>query len=119
LLVDDDRDQLAMRKRILEGSGYEVFTARDAHEGMQLFESEMPDAVVLDYEMPGVNGGVLAGRLRRVNKAVPLVMLSGCTSVPSGALRAIDTFIKKPSAPSVLIKTIEFFIANRRLEAWA
>jgi DNA-binding response OmpR family regulator len=70
LLVDDDRSQLTMRKRILEGSGYEVCIAEDADRGMELFESVAPDAVVLDYEMPRVNGGVLASRIRRANKAV-------------------------------------------------
>lgn len=107
LLVDDDQRQLTVRRVILELSGYAVFTACDAGRGMQLFESESPDAVVLDYEMPAVNGGVLAGKIRRANDAIPIVMLSGCTSVPSSALVDVDTFIPKPAAAWLLIDAIE------------
>lgn len=119
LLVDDDCRQLAARKHILEHSGYEVLTAGDARDGMHLFESETPDAVVLDYEMPSVNGGVLAAKIRRLNEVVPIVMLSGCTSVPASALRAVNAFISKPTAPSVLINVIEFWTACRRQGAIA
>jgi DNA-binding response OmpR family regulator len=119
LLVDDDQDQLIVRKSILERSGYEVFTAGDAQDGVHLFKAETPDAVVLDYEMPRVNGGVLARIIRRANEAVPIVMLSGCTAVPASALRAVNRFIPKPTAPSVLIETIEFLIQRRSPEALA
>jgi DNA-binding response OmpR family regulator len=119
LLVDDDHNQLAARKLILEHSGYEVFTAGDAPRGMQLFESEAPDAVVLDYEMPVVNGGMLARRLRRANDAVPIVMLSGCVSVPSSALTAVDTFIPKATAPSFLIEAIELLTQTSSQQALA
>jgi DNA-binding response OmpR family regulator len=117
LLVDDDHKQLTLRKVLLEHSGYDVFTARDASDGMQLFESESPDAVVLDFEMPPVNGGILAGNIRRANHAIPIVMLSGCAAVPSSALRVVDTFIPKPSAPSVLIEAIEILTGSSEQEA--
>jgi DNA-binding response OmpR family regulator len=119
LLVDDDRKQLAARKLILELSGYEVFTAGDARRGMQLFESEAPDAVVLDYEMPVINGGMLARTIRRADDAVPIVMLSGSVSVPSSALTAVDSFIPKSTAPSFLVQTIEVLTQSSAQEAWA
>jgi DNA-binding response OmpR family regulator len=117
LLVDDDHKQLTMRKIILERSGYAVLTAADARRGMQLFKSESPDAVVLDYEMPSVNGGLLAERIRRVNRSIPIVMLSACTSVPSWALAAVNTFIRKPTAPSYLIDAIEFLTRGQEAVA--
>jgi len=113
LLVDDDHNQLTMRKAILERSGYAVLTAGNAHRGMQLFESEAPDAVVLDYEMPSVNGGVLAERIRGVNRLIPIVMLSACSSVPRRVLKAVNTFIRKPTPPSCLIDAIEFLTCGQ------
>jgi two-component system, OmpR family, response regulator PrrA len=107
LLVDDDRTQLAARKLILELRGYQVFTATNARRGMQVFESESPDAVVLDYEMPRVNGAVLAGKIRHANDSIPIVMLSGSASVPSSALTGVDSFIPKAMPPSFLIEAIE------------
>ena len=77
LLVDDDLEQLTMRKVVFELLGYAVVTAADARRGMQLFKSEAPDAVVLDFEMPTIDGGVLANKIRRVNGAIPIIMLSG------------------------------------------
>jgi len=117
LLVDDDLSQLAMRKVVLELLGYAVLTAADARQGMQLFETEAPDAVVLDYEMPTVNGGVLAGRIRRANGAIPIVMLSGSTSVPSSALTDVDTFLAKAIAPSLLKAVIEFLTRGQEVYA--
>ena len=117
LLVDDDLSQLAMRKVVLELLGYAVLTAADARQGMQLFETEAPDAVVLDYEMPTVNGGVLAGRIRRANSAIPIVMLSGSTSVPSSALTDVDTFLAKAIAPSLLKAAIEFLTRGQEVYA--
>ena len=117
LLVDDDLSQLAMRKVVLELLGYAVLTAADARQGMQLFETEAPDAVVLDYEMPTVNGGVLAGRIRCANGAIPIVMLSGSTSVPSSALTEVDTFLAKAIAPSLLKAVIEFLTRGQEVYA--
>ena len=109
LLVDDDLSQLAMRKVVLELLGYAVLTAADARQGMQLFETEAPDAVVLDYEMPTVNGGVLAG--------VTAIMLSGSASVPSSALTDVDTFLAKAIAPSLLKAVIEFLTRGQEVYA--
>jgi DNA-binding response OmpR family regulator len=117
LLVDDDNNQLAMRRVILERLGYSVLTAGDAYRGMQLFKSEAPDAVVLDYEMPAINGGVLAERIRRANCSIPIVMLSACGSVPTRFLKAVNTFICKPTAPSCLINAIEFLTRSREVAA--
>lgn len=110
LLVDDNFDQLMMRKAVLELLGYAVVTAADAGRGMQLFKSEAPDAVVLDYEMPTIDGGTLAGKIRRTNGNTPIVMLSGCDSVPSSALAAVDAFVPKATAPSLLIAALRSLV---------
>jgi DNA-binding response OmpR family regulator len=116
LLVDDDRDQLCLRKIILEMSGYEVLTATNARSGMHLFESHDPDAVILDYEMPAVNGETLAGWIRNANPYVPILMLSGCVSLPSSARELVDTVVSKNTAPSFLLSEIE--LLTQQLEPW-
>jgi DNA-binding response OmpR family regulator len=117
LLVDDDLDQLTMRKIVFELLGYAVVTAADPRRGMQLFKSEAPDAVVLDYEMPTMDGGVLASKIRRTDGAIPIVMLSGCDSVPSSALTAVDTFVPKAMAPSLLIAAIRSLVGGQEVFA--
>ena len=115
LLVDDDFNQLATRKAIFELMGYAVVMAADARRGWQLFESEAPDAVVLDYEMPTVNGEMLACKIRRVNDAIPIVMLSGCTSVPGSVLIAVDRFVPKATGPSLLVDAIESLVGGQEV----
>jgi DNA-binding response OmpR family regulator len=117
LLIDDDRDQLDLRKIVLEISGYEVLTATNAHFGMQLFASHAPDAVILDYEMPAVNGEMLAGWMRNANQKVPILMLSGCVSLPSSARQLVDTFVSKDTAPSFLLRAIELLTQRHDPEA--
>lgn len=117
LLIDDDFQQLAMRKAVLELVGYAVVTAADARHGLQLLESETPDAVVLDYEMPTVNGDMLAGRIRHIDGAIPIVMLSGCTSVPRSVLIAVDRFVPKATAPSLLLDAIESLLGRQEVFA--
>jgi DNA-binding response OmpR family regulator len=117
LLVDDDPNQLAMRKTVLETSGYDVLAAEDAGRGLQLFLSHPPDAVILDYEMPVVNGEILAGRMRRADCSVPILMLSGCVAPPESAFRAVDTFVAKNNPAPVLLTAIETLMHSRELEA--
>jgi len=117
LLVDDDFRQLATRKAVLELVGYAVVTAADAGRGLQLLESETPDAVVLDYEMPTVNGDMLAGKIRSINGAIPIVMLSGCTSVPGSVLIAVDRFVPKATGPSLLVDAIESLLSRQEVFA--
>jgi len=119
LLVDDDRDQLDLRKVILEMSGYKVLTATNARFAMQLFELHVPDAVILDYEMPAINGEMLAGWIRNASQNVPILMLSGCVSLPSSARRLVDTFVSKDTAPSFLLWAIQLLTEGQSLQALA
>ena len=117
LLIDDDLNQLALRRRVLELSGFNVVTAGTAYRGLELFEAKAPDAVVLDYEMPRMSGGVLAGKIRRANDAIPILMLSGCPSVPNSALTAVNALLPKALHPAVLLEIIECLVEKE--EAFA
>ena len=117
LLIDDDFKQLGLRKRVLELSGFTVVTAGNAQRGMQLLEAETPDAVVLDYEMPKMTGEALANKIRRANGAIPILMLSGSSVVPSSALTAVDAFLPKATHPSVLLETIESLVQAQEVFA--
>jgi len=57
LCVDDERIGLRVRKIMLESRGYTVLTANSGDEGLKMFDENHVDVVVLDYFMPGLNGG--------------------------------------------------------------
>ncbi len=107
LCVDDETIGLRVRKIMLEGHGLRVLTATDGQQGIALFEQNHVDLVVLDFYMPGLNGGQVAAELRRRRPQVPIIFLSAYFSLPSDSLEMADAFITKGEPPEVLIEKIE------------
>ena len=110
LCVDDERIGLRVRKIMLESRGYTVLTASSGNEGLELFEANHVDVVVLDYYMPGLNGGDVASEMRRRRPGVPIVFLSAYFSLPPEALELADAFITKGDPPDVLIEKLQRLI---------
>src|SRR5438552_1176727 len=77
LCIDDNQSSLNICKIILEDFGYKVLTASSAREGLEIFASHVIDAVILDYQMPEMNGELVAAEMRRTKPRVPILMLSG------------------------------------------
>ncbi len=71
LCVDDEKIGLRVRKLMLESHGFKVLTATDGQQGIDLFGQHQVDIVVLDYYMPGLNGGDVAAELRRRRRQSP------------------------------------------------
>lgn len=80
LVVDDDPTIREVFRRMLELKGIKVTTAADGDEGTFRAISEKPDVILMDVEMPGIDGISVTRWLRRSEFAasVPVVMLSGC-----------------------------------------
>lgn len=107
LCVDDRLASLQARKLLLEHEGYAVLSATDGIAGLELFVSRLVDLVLLDYNMPGLNGAVLAHRMRALKPEVPLVMLSGRFEPPAEAAGLIDAYVSKGKNPCVLLNQID------------
>lgn len=107
LCVDDERIGLRVRKIMLESRGYTVLTANSGDEGLKMFDENHVDVVVLDYFMPGLNGGEVASEMRRRRPGVPIVFLSAYFSLPPEALELADAFITKGDPPDVLIEKLQ------------
>jgi len=107
LCVDDERIGLRVRKILLESRGYIVLTANSGDEGLKVFDENHVDAVILDYYMPGLNGGDVASQMRRRRPGVPIVFLSAYFALPPEALELADAFITKGDPPDVLIEKLE------------
>ncbi len=107
LCVDDEKIGLRVRKIMLEGHGFKVLTASSGQQGLALFDQYKVDLVVLDYYMPGLNGGQVAAEMRRRRPGVPIIFLSAYFSLPPAALELANAFITKGDPPDVLIDKIE------------
>jgi CheY-like chemotaxis protein len=125
LCIDDHFKGLIARKMLLEKDGYEVLAAGDSKEGLRLFLSRNVDAVVVDYQMPGMSGDLIAEKMKRVNSHVPIMLLSAFGPLPKNKLRSVDSFMTKSQPPNILLSRLQglldlqdkpFFI--RWLDQW-
>lgn len=103
LCIDDEELGLRIRKIVLERAGYRVETAINGQGGLSIFGAEKVDVVVLDYFMPGMNGGEVAAEMRRVRPEVPILLLSAYINLPADVVSAVDCTILKGNGPEVLL----------------
>jgi CheY-like chemotaxis protein len=110
LCVDDAEPALALRALILETRGYAVTTSSDAFQVAETFENGRFDLAVLDYEMPAMNGGQLAARLKTACPDLKVVLYTGASSVGRHDLHFIDAIVHKSAGIEELLATIETFL---------
>ena len=120
LCIDDHWNGLLGHKMLFEDNGYEVLDATGGDEGLKLFLSHSVDAVVLDYQMPGMNGDVVAAKMKRIKSHVPILLLSAYGPLPKSKLEAVDTFLSKSQPPKVLLSTLQGLLNNqsKRFRRW-
>lgn len=99
LLVDDDPDQLEIRKLLLEARGHEVRTADSAPLAIEVFSERNPDLLVMDLRLPRVEDGRrLIRDVRSRSSSVRIIVLSGLASdlsqLPEAGL--VDDVLSKP-----------------------
>jgi DNA-binding response OmpR family regulator len=106
LFVEDDASFAFVVKGSLELNGnYEVQTASNGKEGLELYEKFNPDVIVADIEMPILNGMEMIRRIRKKDVFIPILFATGRTSaqdVLDGYKLNVDNFIKKPFLPEEL-----------------
>jgi CheY-like chemotaxis protein len=105
LCIDDDVSILCYEKALLERAGYAVLTAASAKEGLKLVTGCGCDAVLLDYEMPGMNGQEVAFQIRLLRPELVVILVSG-SEVPTQALALVDAFVPKLEASRQLLPMI-------------
>src|SRR6266849_1060121 len=107
LCIDDHWNGLLGCKMLLEENGYEVLEATGGPEGLKLFLSHPVDAVVLDYQMPGMRGDVVAAKMKRIKSQVPIMLLSAYGPLPKSKLKSVDSFISNSQSPNMLRSSLQ------------
>ncbi|HJT57066.1 MAG TPA: response regulator [Ktedonobacteraceae bacterium] len=114
LCIDDVLQGLFLRQSLLESHGYEVLTASDGLSGIQMARNHPVDAVLLDYDMPGMMGDEVAGALKREHPSLPVIILTGfLPSIPEMLLRIADGCVQKGGGHSALLRAIERALKQR------
>jgi CheY-like chemotaxis protein len=106
LCVDDEQVGLEVRQILLEKAGYRVLTARDGLSGLDIFAREPIEAVVLDYSMPGINGGQVAVQMRAIKPDVPILLLSAYVGLPAEVTSVVDLYMTKGEGAPMLLKKL-------------
>jgi two-component system alkaline phosphatase synthesis response regulator PhoP/two-component system response regulator VicR len=111
LAVDDDQSITLVVQMSLQAEGYEVITARNGREALEMVREHQPDMVVMDVMMP-IMDGLSALRILKEDEAtaeLPIIMLTARATeadVLSGWLRGADMYMTKPFDPWQLIANV-------------
>jgi len=117
LVVDDNRALLESLEYSLRREGYEVFTATDGRQALQVARQKRPDLVVLDLMLPGIDGLEVCRILRRESVA-PVLMLTARTSEVDrvvGLEVGADDYVTKPFGMRELLARIKAMLRRVRL----
>lgn len=112
LVVDDDEKIRSVVKRFMTGLSYSVVTTDNGSEALLLVRESEPDIVLMDVEMPGLDGFALCRVLRKEaeGRSIPIIMMSGTMieeqSVLKGFEGGADDYIAKPFSLPVLAARI-------------
>jgi DNA-binding response OmpR family regulator len=111
LIIDDEQDLVKLVKEILELEDFEVSGAYDGEEGLTKAAREIPDLILLDIKMPGLNGFQVLERLKidKSTSSIPVVMLT--TSV----LRQDRNKAFDLGAVDYVVKSLEGFALGERI----
>ena len=119
LIIDDDNDFIEVTKVVLESKNYEVISADNTKEGLQLLESGKPDLLILDVMMENKAAGFIVSRQVRKNpkfQKLPILMLTGMREQTgfffpgepkSDEFLPVNEFLEKPSTPEILLEKVE------------
>jgi CheY-like chemotaxis protein len=118
LVVDDFPDNRDMYMQYLEFSGLRVAEAQNGHEALQQANALLPDLIVMDLSLPGLDGWEATRRLKADarTRAIPVIALTGhaLAGHSKGAIEAgCDAFITKPCLPERLLEEIRKMLDSR------
>jgi len=117
LLVDDDPQLRQLLGDRLEAGGYQVFFAANGREGIKQAQEKNPDVVLLDLEMPEMDGLTALAEIRKLDAAVPVIILTAhdkTTKAGEARRRGADDFLLKNNAPLHLLQAIQNALAKKR-----
>jgi DNA-binding response OmpR family regulator len=115
LVVDDDPVELRLLESRLTANGYEVILAHDGYEGLEVLKKESADLIVLDVEMPEMNGYTFLLEMKKIEayKNIPVIVLTAHEeNRPIFARRGILNYMVKPVNFEKLLTLITSLIAK-------
>jgi two-component system, cell cycle response regulator DivK len=117
LIIEDQEDNRAIMRDLLSTAGYALIEAVDGEEGVRLARSERPDLILMDIQLPVLDGYEATRRIRSIAdlKSVPIIAvtsyaLSGDEAKTREA--GCDSYVAKPFSPRELLAKVRALLPN-------
>ena len=122
LVVDDEEDILELLRFNLSREGYQISCAASGEDALSFVRSEIPDLIVLDLMLPGMDGLEVTRRLKNnlSTKDIPIVMLTAKgeeADIVTGLELGADDYITKPFSPRILVARVRAVLRRNVKEA--
>jgi CheY-like chemotaxis protein len=115
LVVDDDESELMLVRLELEDEGYDVITAKNGREAIELVKKGGIDLVVLDIQMPDIDGIEALSKILTIDKKVPIVLHTAYSSFKDNFMTwTADAYVIKSSDLTELKSTIKELLHKKR-----
>ncbi len=116
MIVDDSLTVRKITSRLLAREGFDVITAKDGVEALEMLESEAPDVILLDIEMPRMDGFEFTRMIKRDTRHahVPIIMITSRTAEKHRALArelGVDLYLGKPFQEQDLLRNLREMLA--------
>ena len=117
LIVEDERDIREVLTHYLEASGFEVFPAESGEEGLKSLPEALPDLILLDVNLPGIDGYEVCRRVRADARwgRTPVIILtvhSGVKDTVAGLRLGADDYIGKPFDPQEVVARVRALLGR-------
>jgi CheY-like chemotaxis protein len=107
LLTEDQSDQRTLYHEVLTEAGYIVYAAASAEEAFELYERCKPDLVILDIQMPGVDGIDVLTRIVSMGRKTPVILYSAYPAFKANFMSwPADAFVEKTGNPQELLDAV-------------
>ncbi len=122
LIVEDNPDNMTLTVLLLESAGHAVLSAVDAEAGMTLASAEQPDLILMDIQLPGMDGLEATALLKRdeATRAIPVIALTALAMKgDEERIRAAgcDGYIAKPMGVKDFLTTVATHLARTAIPA--
>jgi len=115
LIVDDEPNNVDFLEQALEDSGYQLITATNGQEALNKIQSEQPDLILLDLNMPIMDGFTVLAKVKEDPnlRDIPVIIISSeheSKSVVKGIKQGAEDYLTKPVNAELLVKKVKDFL---------
>ena len=114
LIVEDDNNQRLLYEQELKLEGYEIVTASDGKDALGKVQEQLPDIIIMDINMPKMDGIEAMGRILSKKKEIPIIINTAYSNYKDNFMSwAADAYIVKSSDMSELKNTVKEILAKK------